>query len=341
VRHRGEDSIHVKLADFGLTKESHDLVTMCGTRRYLAPEVYGPAAYTAAVDIWSLGVVVMERLVDLPDSRAAEREWCREIAKRLKDDFSHEPDGVKELLMSMVVMDPERRSSAHDCYHRAQALPDPTEDGCRTPRAGCCAEEDVGQQSNASPCDGEDQYQTEVSKPTAGSSSLSEGPTTATGQGEHPAFVRSGAPVPQSPVSAWKRARSPSTSSSTGRRRRPRRDVPTATQPESWDEGQPESREEEESSAAYLDWICDPLHALGGGSDLAADLGQESSGWSDPPPSTVDTSVPRSVPRTLQPTGPDLDLDTTHHHGIQQEVASWVDTEHLAAALWHAIQETD
>lgn len=59
---------------------------------------------------------------------------------------------------SMVVMDPERRSSAHDCCHRAQALPDPTEDSCRTPRAGCCAEENVGHQSNASPCDGEDQY---------------------------------------------------------------------------------------------------------------------------------------------------------------------------------------
>src|SRR4029434_2276047 len=98
-------------------------------------------------------------------------------------------------------------------------------------------------------------------------------------QSQLPAFVRSGAPVPQSNISTWKRARSLSTSSSTGRRRRPRRDVPaTSTKPESQDEGQPDSRDEEELSAVYLDWICDPLHALGGGSDLAADLGQESSG---------------------------------------------------------------
>ncbi|KAK3897708.1 kinase-like domain-containing protein [Staphylotrichum tortipilum] len=301
VRQRDEDNIHVKLADFGLTKESDDLVTMCGTRRYLAPEVYGLGAYTAAVDIWSLGVVVMERLSDLPDSHAKERDWCHEIAKKLKDDFRHEPDGVKELLMSMVVMDPGRRSSAHDCFNRAQALPDPTEDCCQTPRAGFSLEED-----------NEGQHQI-VAAPgsSRGGVSLAPGPSTATGQSQSPVFVRSGAPVPQSNISAWKRTRSLST-------------------------------DEEELSAVYLDWICDPLHALGGGSDLAADLGQESSGWSDLPPSTVDKSVPRSVSRTLEPTGPGLGQATVDHHSIQQGPSIvWDDAEHMAAALLLALRETD
>jgi serine/threonine protein kinase len=33
-------AIHVKLADFGLTRASRDLTTICGSPRYLAPEVY-------------------------------------------------------------------------------------------------------------------------------------------------------------------------------------------------------------------------------------------------------------------------------------------------------------
>ncbi len=129
-----------------------------------------------------------------------------------------------------------------------------------------------------------------------------------------------------------------------GRHRRPRRDVPpTSTQPDGQEERQLDRHEEEESSAAYLDWVGDPLHALGGGSDLAAELGWGSSGWSDPPPSTVDDkSVPRSAPRTLQPTsGLGLGQDATDHHGVRQGVISRADTEHMAAALLLAMREAD
>ena len=50
--------LHVKLSDFGLSKEGNILQTFCGTHNYLAPEVYENGTYTSAVDIWSLGVVV-------------------------------------------------------------------------------------------------------------------------------------------------------------------------------------------------------------------------------------------------------------------------------------------
>ncbi len=51
MKHRDENSIYVKLADFGFTKESDDLKTLYSTRRYLAPEVYKETIYTAAIDI--------------------------------------------------------------------------------------------------------------------------------------------------------------------------------------------------------------------------------------------------------------------------------------------------
>ena len=69
VQHRDADGIHVKLADFGLTREGDHLTTNCGTPLYLAPEVHeierhargqGTRSYTPAVDVWSLGVVVFK-----------------------------------------------------------------------------------------------------------------------------------------------------------------------------------------------------------------------------------------------------------------------------------------
>src|SRR5262249_37369807 len=69
VQSRDAGNIHVKLTDFGITRESHDLTTICGTPDYLAPEVYEESdrreasrsekgSYTPVVDIWSLGVSV-------------------------------------------------------------------------------------------------------------------------------------------------------------------------------------------------------------------------------------------------------------------------------------------
>ncbi|OTA53188.1 kinase-like protein, partial [Hypoxylon sp. EC38] len=54
---------HVKVADFGVAKniQGMDLHTSyMGTRGFMAPEIYSPSslsAYTAAVDMWSLGTV--------------------------------------------------------------------------------------------------------------------------------------------------------------------------------------------------------------------------------------------------------------------------------------------
>ncbi|KAK3068205.1 hypothetical protein LTR53_014419 [Teratosphaeriaceae sp. CCFEE 6253] len=59
--------MHVKLGDFGLSKASEDLTTLCGSPVYLPPELarhHGSKAsrsrilYSHAVDIWSLGVVI-------------------------------------------------------------------------------------------------------------------------------------------------------------------------------------------------------------------------------------------------------------------------------------------
>lgn len=56
------NGVYVKLADFGLSKQSSAMETYCGTRLYAAPEIYGlreNPKYDPLVDIWSVGVLLV------------------------------------------------------------------------------------------------------------------------------------------------------------------------------------------------------------------------------------------------------------------------------------------
>jgi len=57
---------HVKLTDFGLSKESQTADTFCGTPVYLAPEIWLRKTYAFEVDWWSLGCVLFEMVSGLP-----------------------------------------------------------------------------------------------------------------------------------------------------------------------------------------------------------------------------------------------------------------------------------
>ena len=51
-----------KMADFGLAKKGNALRTFNGTQPYMAPEMFTNRPYTAAIDIWALGMVVARYL---------------------------------------------------------------------------------------------------------------------------------------------------------------------------------------------------------------------------------------------------------------------------------------
>ncbi|RDL34580.1 uncharacterized protein BP5553_07708 [Venustampulla echinocandica] len=136
------DPFHIKLTDFGVSKASGDLSTFCGTRCYLAPEVYNKTRYTSAVDIWSLGVVAFECAYGLPNNRTGryqERDWCELIVDQAND---WENGGLIDLLSTaMLIMDPKLRGSAPDCYREASRLTIASYDRCLTPTPTSYAEE--------------------------------------------------------------------------------------------------------------------------------------------------------------------------------------------------------
>mmetsp|Transcript_4118 Transcript_4118/g.4768 ORF Transcript_4118/g.4768 Transcript_4118/m.4768 type:complete len:473 (+) Transcript_4118:374-1792(+) len=127
---RADDS-ELKIADFGLSKIVDDAAnatmgTVCGTWAYCAPEVKtslkdsntkGQACYTAAVDLWSVGVILFVILGAYhpfdPDGDASDAQLWENICKGEFDfnDPAWEPISAqaKDLIKKLIVIDPKRR----------------------------------------------------------------------------------------------------------------------------------------------------------------------------------------------------------------------------------------
>ncbi|RDA87990.1 hypothetical protein CP532_3426 [Ophiocordyceps camponoti-leonardi (nom. inval.)] len=132
VQHRSRGNIYVMFGDFGIARDNSELSTICGTRRYLAPEVYSEwktapcgktsEKYSPAVDVWSLGVVAFELNNGLPKYSSyyngCGAAWCHEIIQRL---VIHDDLG-RFLRDNMVIISPKSRSSARKCYELASRL---------------------------------------------------------------------------------------------------------------------------------------------------------------------------------------------------------------------------
>ncbi|GBG23950.1 Protein kinase, putative [Hondaea fermentalgiana] len=70
---------HIKLADFGLSKEGivsgiRGTHSFCGTPEYLAPEVLNRHGHGTSVDWWSLGALLYEMLTGLPPWYSQDRQ---------------------------------------------------------------------------------------------------------------------------------------------------------------------------------------------------------------------------------------------------------------------------
>ena len=137
----------IKLADFGLAKNESSLKTFCGSNEYAAPEIWGRHYYTATVDIWSLGVVVLEYVYGLPQPTRERKgkPWCRDIVQKAEEGEG-EGDTLMDLISTkMLRIDYRHRGSASDCleeFYRLGFHEIPTVDVGRTTTTGKTAGQD-------------------------------------------------------------------------------------------------------------------------------------------------------------------------------------------------------
>jgi protein-serine/threonine kinase len=108
---------HVKLTDFGLSKEgiqdNFSAKSMCGTPEYLAPEILNKAGHGKAVDWYSLGALMYEMLTGLPPFYTRDREKLFERIRRGELAYpSYITPVTKSLLQHLLEGDPLKRLGA-------------------------------------------------------------------------------------------------------------------------------------------------------------------------------------------------------------------------------------
>ncbi|KAG8530168.1 uncharacterized protein KY384_005651 [Bacidia gigantensis] len=117
--------LHIKLGDFGLAKDQEEMKTQCGTRGYWAPEVMSERNYTPAVDIWSLGVIILTYTypISLPKQRPSDLEVCCILSDTAARHHQAGRGPMAELLaIGMLVLAPNDRYTATRCLQEGQRL---------------------------------------------------------------------------------------------------------------------------------------------------------------------------------------------------------------------------
>jgi len=105
---------HVKITDFGLSKEGIDdnmsAKTLCGTPEYLAPEILERQGHGKAVDWYSLGALIYEMLTGLPPYYTRDRD---KLFKAIRAGKLTYPPYLRpvptSLLQGLLFMKPDER----------------------------------------------------------------------------------------------------------------------------------------------------------------------------------------------------------------------------------------
>ena len=121
--------LFIKLADLGGAKHDRDgstkFQTWIGTYLYASPEMYEweEKPYTFAVDIWSLGIVVLDLTCGHPEPGSGKfnpAEWFPKIFEFIQGPNSNEL--IDFMSKHMLLVEPEKRLSASECLQEMPSL---------------------------------------------------------------------------------------------------------------------------------------------------------------------------------------------------------------------------
>ncbi|KAK4139116.1 kinase-like domain-containing protein, partial [Dichotomopilus funicola] len=124
---RSRNPIDVALADFGWARESAESMSTvyAGTVHYRAPEVLAHARYRSLVDIWSLGVVGLEHLQELPNEEhsSTEADYALSISVYAEFLAIYDPSHTHRRLLSQMLREkPAERLTAVECLKAVSDL---------------------------------------------------------------------------------------------------------------------------------------------------------------------------------------------------------------------------
>ncbi|KAL9630978.1 MAG: hypothetical protein Q9164_006138 [Protoblastenia rupestris] len=126
---RQEDPIEIIVADFGLVSVANP-ITVCGTVGYQAPEIHQiretetPVPYTNVVDIYALGVLLLECLgVRLPSVPVLNKElYDQTVGSTIQQELAGCEDierrGGMLVASAMLTFEPNQRPSADKCLQK-------------------------------------------------------------------------------------------------------------------------------------------------------------------------------------------------------------------------------
>jgi serine/threonine protein kinase len=103
---------HIKLTDFGLAKiikDNDKAYSICGTTKYLAPEILLNKGYQKEIDWWSLGCVVFEMLEGKAPFGNPKGKLNLSFYKRNLNFFYTESEDAKAFIKELLVINPENR----------------------------------------------------------------------------------------------------------------------------------------------------------------------------------------------------------------------------------------
>ena len=126
-----EEESLIKISDFGLARviSTELMSTACGTPGYVAPEVLSGKGYDKVCDYWSIGVILYVLLCGYPpfyeetnqelfekiknaDYDFPSPEWDDISKEGLKFHFPHIIVLAKDVIKSLLVVDPKKRPNA-------------------------------------------------------------------------------------------------------------------------------------------------------------------------------------------------------------------------------------